>query len=361
MAAKAEHGTTRYLDGVRGLAILMVVMVHVGLHCPKLPPVLAATAFYGVRGVQLFFIVSGRTLTLAHLKRPFEPANFYARRFFRLAPMFYLGAALYLLLGATTMLDAMPRDATLGQVLATLTFVHGWSVTAVNKIVPGGWSIAAEAMFYLAFPALLHLARWRPRLFPGAVAVTYVFAGVTNLAIRRYLPGDHEAVRAFAFSFWACQLPAFATGCWLALGPAQPRLSPRAGGILALLALGFILVDTQMTGRTNLLISIALLSLLVWLLGQARPVWLETGVLPALGDISYSVYILHFAVLAVLAPIEPSLARSAGPLPGFLLLYGATLVVVAPFALLSYRWIERPAIAFAKPLFRRPRPAPLAD
>lgn len=351
--AASDHRSTRYLDGVRGIAILMVVMVHASLQCPNLPPVLSAFAFYGVRGVQLFFIVSGMTLMLSHVARRLQPANFYARRFFRLAPMFYGGAALYLLLGATTGLGAAPHGAKAGEVLVTLAFVHGWSISAINKIVPGGWSVAAEAMFYAVFPFLLAQARRQPHRLGLIAMTTYFVAGATYYALRRFLPGDPEAVRSFAFDFWVCQLPAFTTGCWLALEPMRRHLSPPSAALAAAGTTLAIIVDTQLMGRSNLLISIALLSLLVWSLGQLRPHWLSAGVLPFLGDVSYSIYILHFAILGMLVPLQAPLAEALGPAPAFMVLYGLTLVIVTPCAWLTYRYVERPAIAFAKPLFKQ--------
>ena len=160
----------------------MVLMVHVSQIVAGIPAQILDFTFYGVRGVQLFFIVSGLTLTLNHLGRPFELANFGARRFFRIAPMFYTGALIYFILGTTTNLSPETEHPTLGEALTTLTFLQSWSVEHNNRIVPGSWSIGAEAMFYVVFPLLLARLRAR-RSFAFILIGVYFLAGVTNLSI----------------------------------------------------------------------------------------------------------------------------------------------------------------------------------
>ena len=344
----------RYLDGLRGLAILMVVMIHVSQLVVGMPASVANLAFYGVRGVQLFFIVSGLTLTLSHRDRPLHLPNFAARRFFRIAPMFYAGAILYLILGVTTVLRFAPQNATWSEILATLTFLHGWSVEANNKIVPGGWSIGAEAMFYVVFPLLLSRIR-QPRMFTIILIGLYILAGVTYLALRRFLPGDPAIVQGFAFAFWLCQLPAFASGCWLALGIGQSLISIGAARIVAGLAIVAIVIDSQLRGHSNLLVSIALLSLMVWAVGRARPAILESRVMTRMGEISFSLYILHFVIVALLALVAGRIGAALGWAPTFLLLYGITLAVAAPLAMLTFHYIETPFIRFGRNMFRPKR------
>ncbi len=339
---KTGGGHLAHLDGLRGLAILAVLAVHSSLAVPGLPGPLGDLAFYGVRGVQLFFVVSGLTLTLTHAGRPLMPLNFAARRFFRIAPMFYAGAALYLLLAATTAMALPTRGATWLDVAVTLLFVHGWVPSAVNTVVPGGWSIAAEAMFYLAFPVILALAS-RPRRLAVAVATSYLVAGACNLGLRRLGGPVGEAL---AFPFWLVQLPAFMSGCWLASLPpaaADGRARALAPWLLGLAVLGMA-ADSQMHGRSNLLVAVALLTLFAWAAHVARPRWLSGRPLVFLGRISFSFYIVHFAVLGAIAPVVPVLL-AAGAVPAFVAVFVLTLVIAGAISALTFRWIEQPAIA----------------
>ncbi len=340
-----------YLDGLRGVAIMAVLMVHssqgMGLDTP-----LRNFTFYGVRGVQLFFIVSGMTLMQAHIGRPLHLTNFAARRFFRIAPMFYLGAALYLGVGAWTNIASGTRDASPLDILATFLFVHGWLPSAINKVVPGGWSIAAEAMLYVLFPAILAMGR-HPRRLTAFVVASYVIAGATNLLLIRLLPPTPNN-RGFAMAFWLCQLPAFAGGCLLAVVGNRIRvgrstaLIAMSGSVIALI------VDSQLRGHSNLLVAILLLTIFVWSVANTRPQILQSGFLPFLGRISFSVYILHFLILGAVNYVWKLIPLPMLPEASFVIIYTATLALVAVAATLTFRFIEQPFVKFGRKFGRRP-------
>lgn len=339
-----------FIDGLRGLAILAVLFIHASQIVASLSQPVRDLTFYGVRGVQLFFVVSGFTLMTVHAGRPLEPLNFAARRFFRIAPMFYVGVALYLLLSRATAMPLSTRDATALDVIVTLLFVHGWVPSAVNTVVPGGWSIAAEAMFYLMFPAILALAP-RPRLLAFVVAASFIIAGITNLVLRKLVGG--VVGEALAFPFWLVQLPAFAGGCWLAtLPPAGPRLRAVARWGLVLTVVG-LLVDSQAREHSNLLVAIALLIAFTWSSSVARPRWLQARPLVFLGQISFGFYIVHFAVLGMLRPIAPSLEAVLGANGALLVIAALVLAMTGGIAACTYRWFERPIIAATRRIGRR--------
>ena len=308
----------------------------------RLSAPLRNATFYGLRGVQLFFIVSGLTLMMNYAGKPFHPLNFAARRFFRIAPMFYLGALLYLLLSHATTLSFPTAAATPIDIAVTFLFLHGWLPSAINTVVPGGWSIAAEAMFYLLFPALLRAGR-HPRLMTVLLIGTYLLAASLNFGLRHLLPATPEGAN-FAFSFWLVQLPAFAGGCWLAIaGPAWQPLRGVAGGVLAASVAG-LLIDSQLRGHSNLLVAIALLSVFVWACGAARPRFLEGRVLPLIGQISFGLYILQFAVLALLHPLAGAIEAALGPAGALVVIFALALAVSGALAYATYRWIELPMI-----------------
>ena len=330
-----------YLDGLRGIAILMVLMIHSAQLIAGLPEAARNLTFYGVRGVQLFFIVSGLTLMLNYARKPFHPANFAARRFFRIAPMFYAGALLYLTLVAVTDASLPTRSATGLDVTATVLFLHGWLPSAINTVVPGGWSIGAEAMFYVMFPAILLLARRRQEMTLLLLA-SYLFAAIVNVALRRAMPGVEG--RAFALYFWVVQLPAFVGGCWLANLPTHDGFR-RVAQIALVLGLAGLVIDSQLRGRSNLLVAIALLTLVTWAAGMVRPAILEGRVLPFFGRISFSLYILQFAVLAALHPVAAGVEIVIGPLGALAVIFTAALAISGLLAFATYRWVELPTIA----------------
>ncbi len=149
-----------YIDSLRGIAILMVMLVHTSQ--------IAKTSFvwlnngieFGQMGVILFFVLSGITQCASLKKNGVNSARilqFYIKRFFRIAPLYYVGILIYFSL-TTIYIYLYPSVAglhqqyTLTNILANVFFVHGFYAPANNNIVPGGWSIGTEMIFYVVAP-----------------------------------------------------------------------------------------------------------------------------------------------------------------------------------------------------------------
>src|SRR5437870_5372237 len=80
-----------FIDVLRGIAILMVVVVHTSLSVPALSPKIRNVAAFGQMGVQLFFLVSAYTLARSLTLRSDESsglARYFIRRWFRIAPLY---------------------------------------------------------------------------------------------------------------------------------------------------------------------------------------------------------------------------------------------------------------------------------
>jgi peptidoglycan/LPS O-acetylase OafA/YrhL len=87
-----------WIDVLRGIAILMVILIHVGTYTHGLQQSIKNFTDYGSRGVPLFFIVSAFTL-FRTVSKKFNAKSFYIRRFARIAPMFFLALIFYAILG----------------------------------------------------------------------------------------------------------------------------------------------------------------------------------------------------------------------------------------------------------------------
>ncbi|WP_439535585.1 acyltransferase family protein [Methyloversatilis sp.] len=302
------------IDAARGWAILLVIVSHVGGLFPELPwPVKKLTNF-GWFGVQLFFVVSAYTL-LASWNRdrralPQKTTDFLIRRFFRIAPMYYLGVVLYLFLRP-------PGERFSWDMLATtMLFVNAWTPEwlAVERgtwvVVPGGWSVSVEFMFYLVFPlfALLvsSLGRALCAVFVGAVvaAVSYRF-GNSHFAGTV----SDEALQNFLFFWPPSQLVVFAVGAVLFHAVARSdggvrhvRVWMVALAVLLLLIAQFHFdkfwfVDGRLP-PVYFLASVVFAALVSVQLRAARPAWLLVNPLICrLGEASFSAYVLHWAFL----------------------------------------------------------------
>jgi peptidoglycan/LPS O-acetylase OafA/YrhL len=149
-----------WIDALRGLAIFSVLIYHTSQHLEGLPFLLKAVSSQGARGVQLFYLVSAFTLFLSldnRKKSERHPLiNFFIRRFFRIAPLFYCAIAFYVWktgIGPNYWLED-GHSLTIPNLIAHLTFTNGWHPYWINSILPVGWSIAIEMPFYLIVPYL---------------------------------------------------------------------------------------------------------------------------------------------------------------------------------------------------------------
>ena len=134
----------QFVDEARGVAILLVILFHSVEGIGKLG-FLSLPATYGQMGVELFFVASAFSLSHSFRNRSGESHGaiaFYIRRFFRIAPMFYVGIVIYGLLHfymqhcARSPLSWDPY--TPRNVLANALFLHGFYPPAYNNIVAGG-------------------------------------------------------------------------------------------------------------------------------------------------------------------------------------------------------------------------------
>jgi peptidoglycan/LPS O-acetylase OafA/YrhL len=165
MTGQATNGNTAktgrsgdhldYIDSLRGLAIILVITVHVGVYYPLTNQTLQIIINQGARGVQLFFVVSAFTLVTSWNQRKDGAASFYIRRFCRIAPMFWLAIAFFVLLNGLTPRHDAPAGLSGWHVALTALFMHGWLPETINSVVPGGWSIAVEMTFYIFFPVIV--------------------------------------------------------------------------------------------------------------------------------------------------------------------------------------------------------------
>lgn len=204
-----------YIDALRGYAILGVIAVHSVQQAPAfVTNPLRLWLDRGDRGVQLFFVASAITLMFSWHGRSDGALNFYARRFFRIAPMFYLAVLFFVALDGTAPRYFAPRGLAVWQILSTILFVNGWHPKSLTSTVPGSWSIAVEMTFYLALPIIAA----KVTNLRTAIALTLgalLFAPVGRHFVEQFwsarLPAsEHYLVEYFGFFWFFSQLPVFA-------------------------------------------------------------------------------------------------------------------------------------------------------
>ena len=183
------------LDGIRGIAIAMVIVHHAfggAVLTNRFSAILAEFSSATWIGVDLFFALSGYLITCILLKSREDPGYFrifYMRRFFRIFPLYY--SFLGVLLLATVVWPAVIGPVGLSWNMPYLANVrlalYGWPGWCITHL----WSLSVEEQFYLIWPALLFVTP-RRRTLATIVAVWglliagrqwFEYSGVSNIAI----------------------------------------------------------------------------------------------------------------------------------------------------------------------------------
>ena len=347
--------SARKLDGLHGLravAALAVVLFHLQ-RIPNLPlpSWLSSVTSDTYLSVHLFFVISA--FSLFHSSR-YAPANYSAylvKRFFRIAPLFYVMLAYMLWLGGFPGWQAL-----LSNVTFTFNLIPGqeWSV------VWAGWSVGVEMLFYLMLPGLLFLIR-------GWVGFLIVFLGAATLsAVVWYITTGVPGLRVdFAYFSLAGNMASFSAGllAYRVFKSADVRRRHKWGSIFFALTFGVLLsiahidplgLHSRLTGIYFAFWSLPFGVLCLWQalypsrLLRARPIqWLA--------DRSFSIYLLHPVVIEGLRPAY-EYARIHG-VPDGAWLYLACLAMTLPILLLAaqitYRLVELPGIATGRRIATR--------
>jgi len=317
----------RGLDSLRGVAIATVILFHVQLHFPA-PGLLGRLALLGYNGVQLFFIVSGITMCYmwaARKDETGETAKFLIRRLCRIAPPFWFAIAFYMLWRLSGYANLEPAGTL--DALVTALLLHGIVPHDINLVVPGGWSIAAEAGFYLLFPLMVSRLGTASQRLWGALAL-YLACTACEVLLARGAGVDGTVL----YYSLLTQLPIFvvAMALFAVLFGGDARAAGRTfaivGALWAAAALGGRALGWPtrpgLWGEVLLMLAFAGIVLRRF----------EWTFFAFLGRISYSAYLFHFAVIDVVAAWLPRHSERAN-----LVDFGVALAVIG-LATIAVAW-----------------------
>jgi peptidoglycan/LPS O-acetylase OafA/YrhL len=342
-----------HLDGLRGIAILLVLPVHSPLR---------KVFDYGWIGVDLFFVLSGYLITgilLDSKGRPGYFSSFYARRALRIWPLYYF--VLTIAFGVSPYLGGIfAVHVGDGSLPWFLTYLQNWGAGSRG---PAGlvitWSLAIEEQFYAVWPLVVFLLSRRTlAVLAGAVfalspviryglltlnvpdfpVYTTTFARLDGLAAGALLAIVVRSARVrmqslVRWSGWLAGLGGAASILALRIG----FVSPYVPADKASYVLGFSAIAVAFAGWSGLAIGAPRIQrLLTW------------SLLTHCGRISYGLYIYHYMLFLwahqYLAPwLEEtfSLDRQLSRLIGWVI----GIVLTFAVAEASFRWVESPILA----------------
>lgn len=332
------------INGLRGVAILAVIYHHFFIPAGWLDATFGdkthpgyALFLNGFTGVNLFFLLSGFVLYLPYaegrrtLNGWGDARGFYIRRLARLMPLYYLAAVVLIIIAAID-----PRSALLAtDAFQLLSFSYMFQRYSISPALNGPlWSFGVEVLFSLVFPiivvAMARLGTWRVVGMAVLLALLARSAGYLwnpNLsgphAVAENLPGR---IDEFVYGMMIARL--YATG-------RIPAWAPRLfwPGIL-LVALSWIGFSQSVHGRwpvvthavMNNVLDLGMCAVTLAVLAGHRAGWfLSLRPLQLAGMMCFSLYVWHFPIIVMVAPVQ-----------------GLAVAVALTVALsaLTYRYVE---------------------
>ncbi|AQZ88855.1 acyltransferase [Escherichia coli] len=357
------------LEGLRGLASVWVFIGHIAILTECRIPILGEPTY----GVDLFILLSGFLMTKNYIERQdIEPwikfstmRNFWIRRFFRIAPLYYILLAIAIYFGPyignmrEIIADFYPQTATdvnrfsdqsVKNIMLHLSFIFGVIPDYSFRTTLPDWSIGLETQYYLIFPFIMIAAEkfgMRLSLLITSILSTFMFFIFPDFFKSFHMP-----------SFILIKLPIFIAGMLVYMSIFKHNKSYLALAIFVIIiaSTSHIHINTK-----QLVIQIILCAFIFYIvngddvskqnelkkqikrtLNNKFSVWL--------GDVSYSVYLIH---LLIVTPVCAFLLNHSEihHEPAFLRLFITSIIcfpIVYSLSYISYLSIEKPCIKIGK-------------
>lgn len=295
-----------YIDSIRGIAILGVILCHVNSYGGIS---ITVTSFFekvtgfGAKGVQLFFIASAFTLFLSFQNRvKIEQSpirNFFIRRFFRIAPLFYISMVYYSIQNGLNHAYALSGDSfqTGLSVFFHFIFLHGWNPNWIDSIVPGEWSIGIEMSFYLLLPLLFIKIKNLKNAFDYLI-LSLILNIICQIILKDSSWFVSDKIKDnFLFFFLPNQLPIFFFGIIMYFIVVEHESVRKIHFTKYLIFFAILLFQLyQSIHFSHIFFGIVFLVFCVLLSIYRFPIFVNP-VLNHIGKISFSLYLSHFAVI----------------------------------------------------------------
>ena len=315
LKSAGHNSRIKELDGLRGIAILLVVSFHYInnqlVHVSNLPAkILSTITSFGWVGVDLFFVLSGFLIGNILIRNKGSKtyfSTFFIRRMLRIVPNYYLLIGVFLLIGIIPYFSGN-YFLTGNRIFPDWTYiamVHNFfmafSENMGNDAMSVTWSIGIEEQFYLLFPFLVYYMR--TRLLPYFLVLVMVLAFFARMQFEHWIPG---------YVLLHCRADALAMGvliAWFYQRKSLEDVVNRNKRILLLVPCFVIIgcallffIYQDLGSIRNSLFSIFFGFCLLWALTQ-KTSWyarvLRNKALVAVGTISYSLYLFHYLILGL--------------------------------------------------------------
>lgn len=365
--AQGESGAAHIpaLDGLRGVAILLVMLIHFGAQA-GLPPLFHRLAYMGWVGVDLFFVLSGFLISKILMESKNSPSyfkNFYMRRALRIFPLYYFILFVGIFVLPLYLSEEVVKtyfDGSISGAGYLFAYMTNFSLVFIPGLTFGVfghfWSLAIEEHFYLLWPAVV---KWQGK--NRLIAICTGIMAFSLLTRIGWLSTGQGWGGAYLLTF--CRIDSLACGALLALwidGRSQEemlRYFVKARRLLKhwawVMIILFFLINpfypshwfVVTVGLTMLAIVAACFVLIC--LNEMPTTKIKTTMqlkwLKWFGKYSYGIYVVHFPIATIMRVVTPvSELKEYCPLLGGWLFVLAGIILSSMVAWCSYHVLERP-------------------
>ena len=335
---------------MRGLAAVMVLLLHATEVATERFGSRHQNWWAGAAGVDIFFVISGYVMSLSSsrlVRRQGGATEFLKRRLERIVPIYWIATTLKVVLLLSVPALALRGLGGSWHIVASYLFLPSWNtIHAALPVVPVGWTLNLEMLYYVLFALALALKLPPLRMLtPVLIAMALVPLAI-HAWVYALLTWCDPILLEFLFGMllerawrrgWKLRPPM----AWLTLGIAMSLLVlfPRQDGTLLRPLLWGVPAAAMLAAALSLEDSV----------GRRVPPWVLL-----IGDASYSIYLTHGFVLPVVAMLLEAMPWTG--MRKMLPVIIASLALCIGAGWMFYRWVELPLIHF----FSRRRTAALA-
>lgn len=336
-------GRSLRIDYLKGIAIIAVVLYHIGV----LP--------YGFLGVDIFFVISGYLMMkeiISSIERDgYSYTQYVFKRIIRLWPIVLIVGIFSLGLGFCLMLpddlenlseSVIASNVFANNILAAITTKNYWNVTNTYKPLMHTWYLGVLMQAYIVFPAIFFIIHKITQGNKKIMKYSMVVLSVISL-ILYLIPSIDDAWKFYYLPFRTYEI---LSGALLVFIPKTEKLENQkiAKGLeitcLILLMCALCMKNIEINNQIKLLVVVSISNLLLLIFSQTDEK--ESSILKPLaiiGKMSFSIYLIHQVVIAIMYySVTDSITIKTG-----ICCFG----VISILALVVYYFIEQPLNRFA--------------